>query len=276
MAIRALVPAAASAALRDTPALDVRDEDAFRAGHLAGSGHLPLAELEARRSELPPRTQSLLVVADDASAARAAAEQLETMGYADVAYLDAVLDRLDLPRADQGPGARLWRPSPFLEQVIDAIPRGRALDLAAGAGREAVFLALNGFAVEAWDHDRDVLERARALAARHGVAIATAVRNLERRAPDLPVGGHDLVTVFRFLHRPLLPHVARAVAPGGFLVYETFRRGQERYGRPRPPRFLLDPGELRTAFPGLVVERYEEVDPEGGPVMARLLARRPA
>lgn len=272
---RPLDPSTASRALRGGPALDVRDERAFLAGHLAGSGHLPLAELEARRSELPSRPLAPLVVAGDAAAARAAAEQLESMGYADVAYLDAPIDALEGGRADRSPPVRLWRPSPFLEQVIDAIPRGRALDLASGAGREAVYLALHGFEVEAWDHDRDVLARAGALAARHGVSITTVQRNLERRSPDLPDGRHELVTVFRFLHRPLLPHIARAVAPGGFLVYETFRRGQERYGRPRHPRFLLDPGELRTVFPGLVVERYEEVDPEGGPVMARLLARRP-
>ena len=81
--------------------------------------------------------------------------------------------------------------------------------------------------------------------------------------------------VVRFLHRPLLPWLERALAPGGALVYETFRTGQERHGRPKQARYLLQPGELTTAFPSLVVEHYEEVEPEGGPVLARLLARRP-
>jgi SAM-dependent methyltransferase len=274
--IRPLDPASASTALAARVVLDVRDECSFRAGHLAGAGHVSLDELEFRRSELPPRGAPMLVLAHDAACAREAASRLEAMEYTDVAFLDGPLRALPGGCDDRGEAARLWRPSPFLEAVLPAIPRGRALDLASGAGREAVYLALHGFEVEAWDHDRGALERAEALAARHGVRVTTVVRNLERREPDLPEARHDLVTVFRFLHRPLLPHVARAVAPGGWLVYETFRRGQERYGRPRHPRFLLDQGELPRSFPELVVERYEEVDPDGGPVMARLLARRPA
>ena len=70
--------------------------------------------------------------------------------------------------------------------------------------------------------------------------------------------------------------MARALAPGGHLVYETYRVGQERYGRPRRAQFLLRPGELEGAFVGLGCEvlRYEETDPPGGPLTARLWARR--
>ena len=81
--------------------------------------------------------------------------------------------------------------------------------------------------------------------------------------------------MFRFLHRPLLPEIEGALAPGGWLVYETFRRGQARYGRPTHARFLLDDGELSSAFPSLLVEHYDEPSPPGGPITARLLARRP-
>jgi hypothetical protein len=83
-----------------------------------------------------------------------------------------------------------------------------------------------------------------------------------------------VVTVFRFLHRPLFPAIAGSLARGGMLVYETFRRGQERFGRPRHPRFLLDDGELAEAFPSLEVLRYEETESPDGPVLASLLARR--
>jgi len=116
---------------------------------------------------------------------------------------------------------------------------------------------------------------AAALAERNGVRITTTVRDLERREVDLPVERYALVTVFRFLHRPLFPRIERAIAPGGWLVYETFRRGQERFGRPTHPRFLLDDGELSSAFPRLTVEHYEEPRPEDGPITARLLARKP-
>ncbi len=205
---------------------------------------------------------------------------LEGLGYARADWLDAPLAALPGGLDDRGPASRLWRPAPFLEEVLPRILASggggrRALDLAAGAGREAVFLAMNGFEVEAVDDDADILARAAAMATRHGVRIHPRVRDLERREPEFAVGGYDLVTVFRFLHRPLFPHIEQALAPGGWLVYETFRRGQERYGRPTHPRFLLSPGELSSAFPALSVEHYAEPEPDGGPVTARLVARKP-
>ena len=255
--------------------VDVRDAAAFATGHLAGSGHVPAPELDARRAELPPRGAALLVVADDGDHARAAATRLETMGY-DVAWLDAaVAAHLD-GRRSRAPAVRLWRPAPFLEEMLDRLPRGRALDVAAGAGRDAVFLALSGWDVAAWDHDAEALERANALARRHGVTIATVVANLENPALALPRGAFELVTCFRFLHRPLLPRLEAALAPGGVLVYETFRLGQERFGRPLSRRHLLASGELASAFPSLVIEHYAELEPAGGPITARVLARRPA
>ena len=259
--------------------LDVRSGEDFARAHLAGSGHLPTAELRQRRSELPPRDVPVLIAAASGAEARAAAEAVVDLGYAQVDWLDGAVT--DVPEAlVRGAPARLWRPSPFLERVLPLLPapspRTRVLDLAAGAGRESVFLALHGYPVEAWDNDRDALARAEALAAHHGVTIATRLYNLERESPELPDSRHAIVTVFRFLHRPLFPHIDRAVAPGGCLVYETFLRGQERFGRPRHPRFLLDPGELARAFPSLEVEIYEESLPEAGPFLGRLLARKPA
>ena len=162
--------------------------------------------------------------------------------------------------------------------MLAALPPGRgptALDVACGAGRDAVFLAGHGFAVEARDHAPEALERARALAGREGVALRTVVCDLERAGLPPPERPFDLVVCFRFLHRPLFPWIEAAVAPGGWLVYETYRDGQERFGRPRRAHFLLRPGELAGAFPALETVRYEEPDPPQGPVTARLLARRP-
>lgn len=260
---------------RGAPVLDVRDPPAFAAGHLAGSGHLPLAELRARRGELPSRERALSVLAADSGAARAAAEALAEMGYRVVSALVAS-DPVVAPRlTDRSGPARLWRAAPFLLEVLDAIPAGRALDLACGAGREAVTLAERGFAVEAWDRAPEALAAARALAARCGVAIETIEADLERPGAAPPEGRYQLVVVFRFLHRPLFPAIERALAPGGHLVYETYRRGQERFGRPTHARFLLEAGELARAFPTLETLRSEEPAWPGGPVIARLHARRP-
>jgi len=153
------------------------------------------------------------------------------------------------------------------------VPRGRALDLACGTGRDAVFLATEGFDVEAWDVDRDALARAQDLANRNAVTVATRETDLETDGVTLPVARFALVTCFRYLHRPLFPAMAAALAPGGHLVIETYRRGQERFGKPRRPRFLLEPGELLAAFPTLEVLRYEEPSPPDGPLTARLHAR---
>ncbi len=262
-------------ALEGAALLDVRDPAAFTAGHAARAGHVPRADLQARRTELPPREAPVIALADDPREAEAAAVDLETLGYTDAGWLDAPLASLPGGHADRGPAARLWRPAPFLELLLPSLPRGRAIDVAAGSGRNAVFLALHGYVAEAWDHDAGALARAAALARRHGVTIEPVVADLERRHPPLPEGAFDLVVCFRFLHRPLFADLERALKPGGALVYETYRDGQEHHGRPKQRRYLLRPGELSSAFPGLSVERYEEPEPEGGPVTARLLARKP-
>lgn len=271
-----LTPEQAQRRLASVTVLDARPPEPFAAGHLAGAGRMEPAEFAARRPELPPRTAHVLVVHDEPALARAAAEALAQLHYGRVAWLDAPLAALPGGHASREPGTRLWRPSPFLARVTPRLAAGQALDLACGAGRDAVHLALAGWHVDAWDHDAEALARAGTLAARNGVALATRCVDIERPGLDVRPGGWNTIVVFRFLHRPLLAWIAQALAPGGTLVYETFRRGQAAYGRPLLDRHLLADGELAAAFPSLVVETYEESDPEGGPVMAHLLARRPA
>jgi len=276
----ALDPAAALARRAEFALLDARDEDAFRAGHLAGSGHLPRAAFRTRRAELPPREAPVLVVSGSAAEAAQAAAELESLGFAAVAWLDAPLASIPGGLDDRGPAFRLWRAAPFLEEVLPRLPRPHAgadlaLDVAAGAGREAVTLALAGWEVEALDRDPEALARAAALATRHGVALRTRAMDLERGEVELPAARFSLVVCFRYLHRPLFPQLERSLAPGGHLVYETYRLGQERFGKPQRERFLLKPGELSSAFPSLHVVHYAELEPAGGPVTARLLARKP-
>jgi SAM-dependent methyltransferase len=270
--------------------LDARGSEAFARGHLAGSGHIPREDLLARRSELPPREAAILVVAETAAAAAASAAALEALGYSAVCFLDAPLVALPGGLDDRAPATPLWRPAPFLEEVLPRIsqPRGvarepgpaaesprLALDLACGAGRDAVFLAQHGFEVEGWDHAPEALGRVHDLARRHGVTVRTVLHDLERPGLPLPARPFDLIVCFRFLHRPLFPWIEQALAPGGWLVYETYRAGQERFHRPRRAQFLLAPGELARAFPTLETIRCEERDPGSGPVTARLLARKP-
>ena len=129
---------------------------------------------------------------------------------------------------------------------------GRALDLAAGSGRHTRLLLDSGFAVCAVDRDVSAL-------------LPLAGAGCEVRQIDLETGaawplgaGYDAIVVTNYLHRPTLPAIAQALAAGGVLIYETFARGNERFGRPHNPDFLLRSGELLDAFAMLTVIAFEQ------------------
>lgn len=118
-------------------------------------------------------------------------------------------------------------------------PSGAVLDLACGQGRHARYLAELGFIVEGVDRD------AAALAHLAGVAgLTNRCADLETGAWPYAVRQFDGIVVTNYLYRPLFPRIASSLAPGGVLLYETFRIGNESYGKPSNPDFLLQPGEL--------------------------------
>ncbi len=239
-----------------------------------GAGRIGRHEFVPRRAELPARDSQVIVVHDDPSEASAAAHELHALGYQHVHWLDAPLGTIPGGHEARSHAARLWRPSPFLERIAPMLtPKGSVLDLAAGSGRESVWMASCGYEVHAWDRAAEALERAEALARREQVQLHTRIVDLERRTLPSP-GKHDVVMVFRFLHRLILPWIADAVAPGGMLVYETYAKGQERFGRPKHPRFLFQSGEIARSFPDLRVLVHEEPSPDEGPILARVVAVR--
>ena len=132
---------------------------------------------------------------------------------------------------------------------------GAALDLACGSGRHARYLAELGLQVEAVDRD------AAALAQLDGVPrVTTRCADLEAGAWPYAGRTFDAIVVTNYLHRPLFPLLAAALAPGGVLIYETFRLGNESYGKPSNPDFLLRPGELLdfAKTSGLEVLAFED------------------
>ncbi len=131
-------------------------------------------------------------------------------------------------------------PSPWIERFAHLVPPGaRVLDLAAGGGRHARFFAGRRAHVLAVDRD------ARALSALDGVRnVATRVVDLETGSWPLAGERFDAIVVVNYLHRPLFRHLRDALAAGGTLLYETFAMGNEAYGRPTNPDFLLCRDEL--------------------------------
>lgn len=166
-------------------------------------------------------------------------------------------------------------PSPWVVRWAPLIPAaGRVLDLACGHGRHARYLAARGCRVVAVDRDEA------ALAALAGIERVSTLRADLEGAP-WPFTGErfDAVVVANYLHRPLFPALIEALQPGGVLIYETFMLGNERFGKPSNPAFLLRPGELFEAFgTRLAVAGFEQgvVEQPKPAVIQRLCAVRAA
>lgn len=137
--------------------------------------------------------------------------------------------------------------SPWIHRFSHLLPKsGHVLDLAAGGGRHSAWCLKRGLAVTALDRNIDDLQNLGAAcpaAARSRLEIIEA--DLEDGSP-WPLGGRrfDAVIVVNYLHRPLFADLLVTLAPGGVLLYDTFALGQEVFGKPSNPDFLLKPGEL--------------------------------
>ncbi|MEZ5830076.1 MAG: class I SAM-dependent methyltransferase [Dongiaceae bacterium] len=165
-------------------------------------------------------------------------------------------------------------PSAWIQAHSTLIPAGsRILDLAAGSGRHARYFNRLDNKVTALDRDVSGL---RELA---GAGVEVLAADLEDGSP-WPLGERlfDGIVVTNYLHRPLFTRLAAALAPGGVLIYETFGTGNERFGKPSNPAFLLRPGELLAfaAAHNLQVLAYEcgEVSAPKPAIIQRMVARR--
>jgi SAM-dependent methyltransferase len=133
-------------------------------------------------------------------------------------------------------------------------PGGRVLDVAGGGGRHTALFLDRGHEVTVVDRDVGGLEW---LAERAGCQVVQL--DLEDGRPWALGGGWDAIVVTNYLHRPLFPALPTALAPGGVILYETFAMGNERFGRPSNPAFLLRPNELLEAFADeLTVVAFEQ------------------
>jgi SAM-dependent methyltransferase len=173
---------------------------------------------------------------------------------------------------------RLLDPSPWIVRFASLVPRGaRVLDVAAGSGRHARLFVSRGATVLALDRDSAALGQMSNVA-----GVETLVADLEQGAWPLAGRTFDAIVVANYLHRPVLSHLRRALAPDGVLLYETFAMGNEAHGRPANPDFLLCRDELLSLAslpPALTVVAFEQglVDrKERKAVVQRIAAVGPA
>lgn len=183
-------------------------------------------------------------------------------------------ERWNRRHADAGGATR--GPAAQVTELDAQLPRrGRALDVAGGRGRHALWLAARGLDVTLADVSDVALAAAQASAEARGLRLRTARCDLERHGP--PPGDYDLVVVSDFLYRPLLSQLADRLAPGGLLlVVHPTRRNLQQHAQPSA-RFLLDEGELSRlidAIDGLQVLLADERWRSDSRHVARVLARR--
>ena len=165
-------------------------------------------------------------------------------------------------------------PVAFLREHIDVLPRGKALDIAMGEGRNAVFLAKNGFEVDGCDISETAIKKALELAREMQVDIHAFAADLETYR--LPENTYNVISCFYYLQRDLFAQIKDALKPGGMVIYETYTtenldRG---FDGPKNKDYLLQPNELLHAFKDLKIIYYRELVVDNKKAIASLIARK--
>jgi len=168
-------------------------------------------------------------------------------------------------------------PNPFLKKVIHLLPKGRALDIAAGEGRNAIFLAQHGFEVDAVDISERGLKKAKKLARGKGVKINTFLVDLDQYHVEKE--RYDLIANFYFLKRRLIPRIKKGIKKGGKVIFETYLLEHRTLGTegPKQAKYFLKPNELLRLFKDFRILFYREgIFREGGKkkAVASLIAEK--
>ena len=189
--------------------------------------------------------------------------------------------KADQPRWDKRFGRKEFalgkEPNPFLKRHIHLLPKGRALDVATGEGRNAVFLAQNGFDVDAVDISQKGLKKAQKLAREKGVKINTFLFDLDQY--PIAKERYDLIANFYFLKRSLIPRIRKGLKKGGRVVFETYLLEHKTLGvgGPKQAKYFLKPNEPLRLFRNFRILFYREgIFREGGrrKAVASLIAEK--
>jgi len=168
---------------------------------------------------------------------------------------------------------RGFEPAQFLVDNIELLPKGRVLDVAMGAGQNAIYLAKMGFEVEGVDISPEAVSSALELARKSGVNIRAQVADLEKEY-HIEKGAYNVIICFNYLQRSLIPQIKDGLRKGGMVVYETFIVDQAQFGKPKNPDYLLRHNELLNMFRDFRCLRYREGIVEGRKAVASIIAEK--
>jgi tellurite methyltransferase len=164
-------------------------------------------------------------------------------------------------------------PARFLVENVGILPKGRALDVAMGSGRNALYLALMGFQVEGVDVSPEAVKSALKQAHILGVPLKARVANLESDY-QIQKDAYHVILCFNYLQRNLIPQMKDGLRTGGMVVYETFIVDQVQFGRPKNPNYLLKHNELLDMFRDFRCLRYREGIVESDRAIASIIAEK--
>lgn len=164
-------------------------------------------------------------------------------------------------------------PAGFLLENLPLFHVGRALDIAMGEGRNAVFLAKKGFMAVGVDISQEAIRKAKLLAKEQGVKIETV--NADLNHYSIQPETYDLIINIQYLNRPLIAQIKRGLKKGGYVVFEnhTLQQLKNMKNQSLSRDFLLKPGELRELFRDFDIKVYRETD-DGKEATASLVARK--
>jgi tellurite methyltransferase len=168
-----------------------------------------------------------------------------------------------------------FTPTPLLVEVAEKLRPGRALDIASGPGRHALYLASLGWKVTAVDSSPAAVGILRERSAAAGLPVDARLANLETGDFAIAPDAYDLICDFFYLQRDLFPRIRAGVRLGGVFAGAIHLIDDTPGARPRNPAFLLAPGEMRREFDGWKILYYSEsTEPGHSRRAARIIARR--
>lgn len=267
--------------------LDLRSFEDFKLAHVVNATWMAWPDLPEHLNELPASPSNFFLIGS-AQSIEEASIYLDSKDYK---FSGSLV--VESPEAMQAWGERLpdllvsgaqskalWAPNPLLVEFTEThdlyakAVRPTAIDLGCGGGRDAVFLAKQGWQVTAIDSEARVIKRAKQLAARAGASVKFRCCDLKKQG-CLTDQKYDLVMVMRFLNRDLYEPIKMMIEPGGWIIFQTFVEGAEKFDSPKNPNFILKIGELAQVFSDfkIIADRMETLL-DGRPVVS-FIAQKP-